>query len=40
VTNDEFIRRFHAVQDALAAEGVELADATLEQMEEKWQAAK
>ncbi len=40
LTNDEFIRRFHAVQDALAAEGVELADATLEQMEEKWQAAK
>jgi MazG family protein len=40
LTNDEFVRRFHAVQDALAAEGVELADATLEQMEEKWQAAK
>lgn len=40
LTNDEFIRRFHAVQDALAAQGVELADATLEQMEEKWQAAK
>lgn len=39
-TNDEFIRRFHAMQEALAEEGLELADATLEQMEEKWQAAK
>jgi MazG family protein len=39
VTNDEFVRRFHAMQAALAAEGLELADATLEQMEEKWQAA-
>jgi hypothetical protein len=28
------------MQAALAAEGLELADATLEQMEEKWQAAK
>ncbi len=40
MTNDEFVRRFHAMQAALAAEGLELADATLEQMEEKWQAAK
>lgn len=40
VTNEEFVRRFHAMQAALAAEGLELADATLEQMEEKWQAAK
>jgi MazG family protein len=40
VTNDEFIRRFHAMQKALAAEGFELAEASLEQMEEKWQAAK
>ena len=40
VTNDEFIRRFHAMQEALAAEGCELAEASLEQMEEKWQAAK
>lgn len=40
VTNDEFVRRFHAMQAALAADGLELADATLEQMEEKWQAAK
>lgn len=40
VTNDEFIRRFHAMQEALAAEGLELAEATLAQMEEKWQAAK
>jgi len=40
VTNDEFIRRFHAMQEALAAEGLELAEATLEQMEEKWQEAK
>jgi MazG family protein len=40
VTNDEFIRRFHAMQQALDAEGFELAEASLEQMEEKWQAAK
>lgn len=40
VTNDEFIRRFHAMQEALAAEGLELAEASLEQMEEKWQKAK
>ena len=40
VTNDEFIRRFHAMQKALAAEGLELAEATLERMEEKWQEAK
>jgi MazG family protein len=39
-TNDEFIRRFHAMQRALAAEGLELAEATLEQMEAKWQEAK
>lgn len=39
-TNDEFVRRFHAMQAALAADGLELADATLPQMEEKWQAAK
>jgi tetrapyrrole methylase family protein/MazG family protein len=40
VTNDEFIRRFRAMQEALAAEGLELAEATLAQMEEKWQEAK
>jgi len=40
VTNGEFIRRFHAMQEALAANGLELAEATLEQMEEKWQEAK
>jgi XTP/dITP diphosphohydrolase len=40
VTNDEFIRRFHAMQKALAAEGLELAEAALERMEEKWQEAK
>lgn len=39
-TNDEFTRRFHAMQEALAAEGVELAEASLERMEEKWQEAK
>jgi tetrapyrrole methylase family protein/MazG family protein len=39
VTNDEFIRRFRAMQEALAAEGLELAEATLAQMEEKWQEA-
>jgi MazG family protein len=40
VTNDEFTRRFHAMQRALAAEGLELAAATLAQMEAKWQEAK
>lgn len=39
-TNDEFIRRFHAMQRALAAEGKELTAATLAEMEEKWQEAK
>ncbi len=40
VTNDEFIRRFHKMQTALAAEGVDLGQASLAQMEAKWQAAK
>jgi tetrapyrrole methylase family protein/MazG family protein len=40
VTNNEFVRRFNAMQAALAADGLELAEATLEQMEEKWQTAK
>ena len=39
-TNNEFIRRFHAMQRALAAEGKELKDATLAAMEAKWQGAK
>ncbi len=40
LTNDEFIRRFGVMQAALAAEGKELTQATLPEMEEKWQAAK
>ena len=40
LTNDEFIRRFGAMQAELAAEGKELRDATLAEMEAKWQAAK
>jgi ATP diphosphatase len=38
--NDKFIRRFAAVEAALAAEGRTPADATLEEMEAAWQAAK
>jgi tetrapyrrole methylase family protein/MazG family protein len=40
LTNDEFIRRFHAMQAALRAEGKELTESTLAEMEAKWQAAK
>jgi MazG family protein len=40
LTNDEFIRRFHAMQLALRAEGKELTESTLAEMEAKWQAAK
>lgn len=40
LTNDEFIRRFGRMQKALAAEGKSLREASLAEMEAKWQAAK
>jgi ATP diphosphatase len=39
-TNEKFRTRFHAVETALAARGSSLDAATLEEMEELWQAAK
>ncbi len=38
--NRKFVDRFHQVEDALAASGVDLGDATLEQMDAAWDAAK
>jgi ATP diphosphatase len=38
--NDKFSRRFHAVEQRVAAEGDALADAGLERMEAHWQAVK
>ncbi len=39
-TNEKFRTRFHAVEAAILAEGRALADATLDEMEAHWQAAK
>jgi len=39
-TNDKFERRFRYVEQQLAAQGRKPADATLEEMEALWQAAK
>jgi ATP diphosphatase len=39
-TNDKFRTRFHAVEQALKEEGRSLDEASLEEMEAKWQAAK
>ncbi|MGO6820007.1 nucleoside triphosphate pyrophosphohydrolase, partial [Rhizobium brockwellii] len=39
-TNKKFRRRFSHIEQVLEAEGVTLKDATLERMEEIWQAAK
>lgn len=39
-TNDEFIRRFNAVEDGLEARGKSLSEAALEEMEEIWQESK
>ncbi len=39
-TNTKFRRRFAHIEDTLAASGESLQDATLERMEELWQAAK
>jgi ATP diphosphatase len=38
--NDKFARRFSAVEDALAAQGRSLAEASLDEMEALWVAAK
>jgi nucleoside triphosphate diphosphatase len=38
--NDKFVRRFAGIEAALAAEGRTPAEATLEEMEAHWQAAK
>ena len=39
-TNAKFVRRFAAIEDALAAEGRSPAEASLDEMEALWQAAK
>jgi nucleoside triphosphate diphosphatase len=39
-TNDKFTKRFGAVEAALSVQGRSLEDATLEEMESLWQAAK
>lgn len=39
-TNAKFARRFHHVETALAAQGRTLEDASLDEMEAKWQEAK
>jgi len=38
--NAKFERRFHAVEQGLAEDGIDIADADLDAMEERWQAAK
>ena len=38
--NQKFERRFRAIETALAAEGRDLEDASLDEMEALWQAAK
>ena len=38
--NAKFERRFHAIEDRFAAEGRELSEASLEELEEAWRAAK
>ena len=39
-TNDKFVRRFSAIENALAAEGRTASDASLDEMEALWAAAK
>jgi MazG family protein len=39
-TSDEFVRRFNVVEDTLIAQGKSLVSASLEEMEEIWQASK
>ncbi len=38
--NDKFERRFHAVEAIIAAQGLSMPDATLDQMEAAWQQVK
>jgi len=38
--NQRFVERFHAMERALRADGLDPAAATITQMEERWQAAK
>ncbi|NNF02867.1 MAG: nucleoside triphosphate pyrophosphohydrolase [Rhodothermales bacterium] len=39
-TNTKFIRRFRQVEQSLEQDGISLVDATLEQMDERWDAVK
>jgi len=39
-TNDKFRKRFHHVERALSADGRSLDEASLDEMEDHWQAAK
>ena len=39
-TNRKFERRFHGIESALAAQGRDIADASLEEMERLWQEVK
>lgn len=39
-TNEKFVRRFHAVEQAITREGKKLGEATLEEMDAAWEAAK
>lgn len=39
-TNAEFTRRFQAIEAGLAAQGRRVADAPLDELEARWQAAK
>lgn len=38
--NAKFERRFHAIEESFAGEGSDIATASLDQMEKRWQAAK
>ncbi len=38
--NEKFVRRFHAVEDALSAGGKKLGEATLAEMDAAWEASK
>ena len=38
--NAKFERRFRFIEDSLAAEGRDIADTTLDDMEDRWKAAK
>lgn len=40
LANEKFVRRFHAVEDTLTAQGKKLGEASLEEMDAAWDAAK